>query len=119
LPGGDHKAARSEAVQGWAGGSWGQTDAKGIRGAAGFVTWGEVFEVVERGCRAAGLRLAYEEAYADWCAWADSPDDTEWAQDRREAHDRWYRRASDGIRSTTVAIVEAGCRDDVDQETLF
>jgi hypothetical protein len=70
LPGGDHKAARSLAVQGWAGGSWGQTEPKGIRGAAGFVTWAEVVEVVERGCRVPGLRQAYEDAYADWCAWA-------------------------------------------------
>jgi hypothetical protein len=35
LPGGDHQAARSRAVQGWCGGSWGQTDARGIRGRPG------------------------------------------------------------------------------------
>jgi hypothetical protein len=123
LHGGDHKAARSLAVQGWAGGSWGQTDAKGIRGAAGFLAWREVFEVVERGCRVTGLRQAYEDAYADWCAWARaggySPNDAEWTQEQRDAHDRWYRRASDGIRSTAAAIIAAGCRDDLDQETLF
>jgi hypothetical protein len=123
LPDGDHKAARSLAVQGWAGGNWGQTEAKGIRGAAGFVTWREVIEVVERGCRAPGLRQAYEAAYADWCGWAYaggySPEDADWTQDRRDAHDQWYRRAGHAIRRTTAAIIEAGCRDDVDQETLF
>jgi hypothetical protein len=123
LPGGDHKAARSHAVQGWCGGSWGQTEAKGIRGAAGFVAWREVVEVVERGCRVPGLRQAYEDAYADWCAWARaggySPDDANWTPEQRDAHDQWYRRASDAIRRTTAAIIAAGCRDDLDQETLF
>jgi hypothetical protein len=28
-------------------------------------------------------------------------------------------RASHAIRSTTAAVIEAGCRDDVDKETLF
>ena len=82
-----------------------------------------VVEVVERGCRVAGLRQAYDDAYADWCAWARaggySPDDAEWTEDQRDAHDQWYRRASDAIRSTTAAVIAAGCRDDVDQETLF
>jgi hypothetical protein len=120
LPGGDHKAARSLAVQGWAGGSWGQSDAKGIRGAAGFVTWRGVFDVVERGCRVAGLRQAYEDAYADWSAWADaggySPGDADWTQAQCDAHDQWYRRASAAIRSTTAAIIGAGCTSDVEQE---
>jgi hypothetical protein len=75
------------------------------------------------GCRVAGLRQAYEDAYADWCAWAHvggySPNDAEWSEDRREAHDQWYGRSIDGIRRTAAAVVEAGCRDDVDQETLF
>jgi hypothetical protein len=123
LPGGDHKTARSLAAQGWAGGSWGQTEAKGIRGAAGFVTWREVREVVERGCRAGGLRQAYEDAYADWCGWARaggySPEDADWTGEQRAAHDHWYRRTSDAIRATTGAIIEAGCRSDAEQETLF
>ena len=89
-------------------------------------TFREVFEVVERGCRTAGLRQASEDAYADWCAWARaggySPDDAEWTKAQRAAHDQWYRRASHAshaIRSTTAAIIAAGCRDDVDQHTLF
>jgi hypothetical protein len=38
LPGNDNKEARAAAVWSWAGGSWGQTDARGIHGAAGTVT---------------------------------------------------------------------------------
>jgi hypothetical protein len=45
--------------------------------------------------------------------------DAEWTQDQRDAHDQWYRRASDAIRSSTAAVIEAGSRDDADQETLF
>jgi hypothetical protein len=123
LPSGDHKAARSRAVQGWCGGSWGQTEAKGIRGAAGLVTWGDVVKVVDRGCRVPGLRQAHEDAYADWCAWARaggySPVDAEWTQDQHDTHDQWYRRASNDIRSTTATIIAAGCRDDADPEALF
>ena len=56
--------------------------AKGIHGAAGSVTWGEVFEVIKRGCRASGLRQPYQDAYADWCAWAHAggynPGDADW-----------------------------------------
>jgi hypothetical protein len=48
-----------------------------------------------------------------------SPDDADRSGEQRDAHDRWYRRASDAIRSTTAAAIEAGCRCDAEQEAPF
>ena len=123
LPGNDNQTARRHLVSSMAGGSsWGQVTARGIQGAE-LIPWAEVLRTIARGCRVPGLRKAYEDAYDQWCAWARaggySPTDKGWSQEQRDAHNDWYGRAVDGIRSTMAAIIEAGATGDVEQESLF
>lgn len=123
LPGHDNKAARAAVVRSCTGGSWGTTDRQGVHGAGGSVTWTEVLALIDRGWRVPGLRAAYEHANLDWCAWAHaggySPDSCDWTEEDRDAHFAWYCRATDAIRSTTAAIVEAGCASAYEQDALF
>jgi hypothetical protein len=137
----------SSSYTGWGGGGqgWGQVSRKGIGSfrdvadmtdpskAIHLVTWTEVLEVVERGC-SDGRREAYEAAYREFNAWVDRQprfDANRYSRDANgrlvssktpaelEAERADYARVHDAIRSTTEAIIDAGCERELVQEALF
>jgi hypothetical protein len=82
-----------------------------------FVTWREVLEIVERGC-ADGRREAYEAAFAAFMAWArDAHDYAPGATPPPVDHAR-YALVTDGIRTTTAAIITHGCEPGTHQLAL-
>lgn len=127
LPGQDNKAAISKAVGGGAGwasrGVLGHVTRRGVGewpasvarqqgepgNALAFLTWGEVLDVVARGC-AGGHREAYEAAYAAWC-------------EEVKAGGGQYPRAAfcDRLHEAEHALIRNGCRSHqaTVQDTLF
>jgi hypothetical protein len=72
FPGGNTKAAISHVVSSFAGGSWGQVEHAGIRGAAGTIPWREGVDVIRKGSRG-GNRERYLEAQAAYVEQATKP----------------------------------------------
>jgi hypothetical protein len=132
---------------GWGGGGqgWGQVSRKGIgrfrditdtrdsSTAFQFVTWAEVLEVVESGC-GNGRRENYETAFRNFNGWAarqprvdanrysgdaDGHLACSKTQAEFEAERAEYASVHDAIRSTTKAIIGAGCERELAQEALF
>jgi hypothetical protein len=132
LPGNDHKQAIAHAVSAqhaWSGHSIGhgavtrpgiglfascrwqeQTKDRALM----FVTWREVIEIVERGC-ADGRREAYEAAFAAFMAWARDDHDYPPGGTPPPVDHARYGLVTDGIRTTTAAIITHGCESGADE----
>lgn len=138
LPGNDHKGAIGQAVSthsGWcSGGEYGRVHKGGISSYASYrdsthhrpietVTWREVLQIVERGCRD-GRREHYEEAFELWVAWSKdygySFGSSKWpTEEERETAQAAYAEATRAIRATTEDIIKAGVMPEIEQGLLW